>query len=658
MRNDPAAPRVVSHVRPAGGAPEADTLGRIARVGHHHYTGPPPPSPQDGGLFVSSALIRALRFVRAYWGWAVLGVLAVLGSTAADLASPQVLRRLIDVGITQDRPDVIVRSALLLVAIAAIGGVASFLQGYLSARASHGAAYDMRNTIFDKLQRLSFAYHDRAQTGQLITRVTSDVDLVREFVGGGLVQAISAILLLIGAITLLVRLDPRLSIVAFLIIPLTAGVLILFVRKLGPMFRQFQVRLAALNTVLQENVAGARVVRAFAREPFETERYDKANTALLDQGLEVRRIVSNAFPLLFSVGTIGVGLVTWAGSVQIVRGTLSVGELVAFTSYLFLLLQPLFVLGFGAQQIARSSASAERLFEILDAPEDVTEKPGAATLPRIEGRVEFRDVHLRYPGATTETLAGVDLVVEPDTVVAVVGATGSGKTTLVNLVPRFYDASEGAVLVDGTDVRDVTLPSLRGQIGFVMQDTVLFSGTVRENIAYGRPEVDDAAIKAAARAAQADEFIAELANGYDTVVGERGVKLSGGQRQRISIARALLIDPRILVMDDSTSSVDSQTESAIRDRLDELMSGRTTFIVAQRLSTARRANQVVVLDQGRIADVGTHDELLERSCLYAEIAASQLIGDETIVVPLSCALEVEDSGSDASGTAPRQGGGS
>jgi len=585
--------------------------------------------------------------VRAYRAWAALGVVAVLASTAADLASPQLLKQLIDVGIAQNRPDVILRSALLLIAVASAGGVASFLQGYFSARASHGAAFDMRNTIFDKLQRLSFAYHDRAQTGQLITRVTSDVDLVREFVGGGLVQGVSAILLLVGALVLLVRLDPRLSLFAFLVIPITVGVLLLFVRKLGPMFREFQVRLAGLNTVLQENVAGARVVRAFAREPFEIQRYDEANQALLDQGLKVRRVVANAFPLLFSVGTIGVGIVTWAGGVQIVAGTLSVGGLVAFTSYLFLLLQPLFVLGFGAQQIARSSASAERLFEILDAPEDVTEASDSTPLGRITGRVEFRDVHLRYPGAPTETLAGIDLEVQPDTKVAVVGATGSGKTTLVNLVPRFYDPTQGSVLIDGHDVRDATLSSLRGQIGFVMQDSVLFSGSVRDNIAYGRPEIGQDAVEEAARAAQAHGFIAALPAGYDTLVGERGIKLSGGQRQRIAIARALLIDPRILVMDDSTSSVDSHTEAAIRDRLDSLMEGRTTFIVAQRLATARRADLVLVLDGGRIVDSGTHAELIERSCLYAEIAASQLVGDGTVTVPDSCALDTQEGAREA-----------
>ncbi len=565
--------------------------------------------------------------MRAYWWAAALGVVFVLLSTVADLVSPQLLRQLIDVGIQKGDTAIITRDALLLVAVSALGGVATFAQGYFSARASHGAAFDMRNSIFDKLQRLSFAYHDQAQAGQLITRVTSDVDLVRDFVGGGLVQMVSAVLLLLGAVLFLVRLDPRLAVLALLIIPVTVTVLFVFVRRLGPMFRAFQVKLAALNTVLQENVAGARVVRAFAREPFETERFDAANRELLGVGLEVRHVVANAFPLLFSVGTIGVGIVTWAGSVQILAGTLTVGELVAFTSYLFLLLQPLFVIGFGAQQIARASASAERLFEVLDAPEDVTEKPGARDLPRLTGAVEFRGVSLRYPGSDHETLSEISLSIPPDTTVAVVGATGSGKTTLVNLVPRFYDATVGQVLVDGVDVRDVTLGSLRGQIGFVMQDSVLFSGSIRENIAYGRPDAAESDVIAAARSAEALGFIERLAQGLDTRIGERGVKLSGGQRQRIAIARALLVDPRILIMDDSTSSVDSRTEAAIRERLDELMTGRTTLIIAQRLSTARKADMVVVLDGGRISDVGTHDELLERSCLYAQIAASQLVTD-------------------------------
>ncbi len=591
---------------------------------------------------MSAALVRSLRFMRSYRFTAIAAVFAVLASSATDLASPQILRLLIDRGIAEGDIAFIWRGAAGLVGFAVLGGVASFLQGYWSARASHGAAFDMRNEIFDKLQRLSFAYHDRAQTGQLITRVTSDVDLVRDFVGGGLVQAVSAVLLLAGAVVLLLAMNWQLALIAFAVIPATLLVLLLFVRRLGPMFKEFQQRLAALNTVLQENVAGVRVVRAFAREEFEAQRYERANRDLLDSGLSVRRTVANAFPLLFSVGTIGVGFVTWAGAVQIVAGTLTVGQLVAFTSYLFLLLQPLFIIGFGAQQIARAGASAERLFEILDADVEILDRDGAVDLPPLAGRVDFEDVRLRYPGDSSDTLKGVSFSIESDTTVAIVGSTGSGKTTVVNLIPRFYDVTSGSVRVDGRDVRDVTLGSLRRAVGVVMQDSVLFSGTVRENIAYGRPDATDEQVEAAARAAQAHEFVTALADGYATRVGERGVKLSGGQRQRIAIARALLINPRILIMDDSTSSVDAQTEAALRARLDELMEGRTTFIVAQRLSTVRRADLILVIDDGRVAESGTHEELLSSSCLYAEIAASQLAGDESIELPDRCDLTGDD----------------
>jgi len=580
--------------------------------------------------------------MRSYRWTAFFAVLGVLGGSAADLVAPQILRALIDRGIGERDMRFIVLAAAGLVGVAMLGGMATFMQGYLSAKASHGAAFDMRNAIFDKLQTLSFSFHDRAQTGQLITRVTSDVDLVREFVGGGLVQAVSAALLLAGAVALLLSMNVTLALVTFAAIPGTLAVLLVFVRRLGPMFRQFQARLGALNSVLQENIAGIRVVKAFANEPYEAQRYRAANAHLLEQGLEVRRTVANAFPLLFAVGSFGVALVTGVGAVQIVRGSLTVGELVAFSSYAFLLLQPLFVIGFGAQAIARSGASAERLFEILDAQNEVRDRPGAEPLPPLQGQVEFRDVSLRYPGAVDETLSGITFEVEPDTIVALVGATGSGKTSVVNLIPRFYDATDGAVLVDGRDVRDVTLSSLRSSIGVVMQESVLFSGSVRENIAYGTPDATDEEVRSAARAAQAHEFIEQLPGGYDTRVGERGVKLSGGQRQRIAIARALLIDPRILIMDDSTSSVDTETEAALRVNLDRLMADRTTFIIAQRISTVRRADRILVIDDGRLVDSGTHDELMARSCLYTQIASSQLVGAEDIEWSGSCDLEEAD----------------
>ncbi|MDO8914632.1 MAG: ABC transporter ATP-binding protein [Coriobacteriia bacterium] len=584
------------------------------------------------------ALIRSLRFMRAYAGVAVAAVAAVLAGAAADLAGPQLLRWVVDAGIAKGDLSVVWRGAGLLVGLAVAGAIAQFAQSFLSAKASHGAAFDMRNEIFSKLQELSFSYHDRAQTGNLITRVTSDVDLVRDFVGGGLVNAISAALMLVGAVALLLWMNWQLALVAIAAIPATLVVLFLFVGRLGPQSKLFQERLSALNSVLQENIAGIRVVKAFAREHFETGRYRTASEALLQQGLEQRRTVANAFPLMSLAGSLGIVAVTWVGAIQITRGTLTVGGLVAFTAYIALLLQPLFVIGFGAQAIARAGAGAQRLFEVLDAVSEVAERPGAETLPPIRGRVEFQDVSFRYPGDDHDTLARVSFVVEPDTTVAIVGATGSGKSTVVSLVPRFYDVREGAVRIDGHDVRDTTLSSLRSQIGFVMQDSVLFSGTVRENIAYGRASATDAEVRAAAEAAQAAGFIAGLPEGYATRVGERGVKLSGGQRQRIAIARALLVDPRILIMDDSTSSVDTETESSLRAALEGLMAGRTTFVVASRLSTVRRADLILLIEDGALVASGTHDELLAENCLYAEIAASQLAGGETLTVPESCPM--------------------
>jgi len=336
--------------------------------------------------------------------------------------------------------------------------------------------------------------------------------------------------------------------------------------------------------------------------------------------------VANSFPLLSFVGSLGIVAVTWVGALQIVAGTLTVGGLVAFTAYIALLLQPLFVIGFGAQAVARAGASAQRLFEVLDARNDVVEKPDAVQLPPLSGRIVFDHVSFRYPGDDHDTLSDVSFALEPDTTVAIVGATGSGKTSIVNLVPRFYDVTAGAVRVDGLDVRDVGLDSLRSQIGVVMQDSVLFSGTVRDNIAYGRSDASIDEVVAAARAAQADAFISELPDGYRTRVGERGIRLSGGQRQRIAIARALLVEPRILIMDDSTSSVDTETEAALRASLDTLMVGRTTLVIAQRLSTVRRADTILLIDEGRLAASGTHEELLADNCLYAEIASSQLVG--------------------------------
>jgi ATP-binding cassette subfamily B protein len=396
--------------------------------------------------------------------------------------------------------------------------------------------------------------------------------------------------------------------------------------SMGPLFGRVQVALGRLNTVLQEDLRGIRVVRAFSGEAREAERYRKINDELLGHNLGIIDAIATNFPFVGFFANLGTLVVVGVGGLLIFRQRLTLGELLAFNSYLGFLLMPLMTLGFIAAQISRAGASALRVFELLDTQVEVADKPGAQTLPPLKGRVELRDVRFRYAGSEREILRGVSFVAEPGQLVAILGTTGSGKSTIINLIPRFYDVTGGAVLLDGHDVREVTLSSLRSQIGVVLQDALLFSGTVRENIAYGRPEATQEQIHAAAEAAQAAEFIAGLPQGYDTVVGERGVGLSGGQRQRLAIARALLTDPRLLILDDSTSAVDAGTEAAIQDALDRLMRGthRTALVIAQRISTVRDADLILVLDEGRVVAQGTHEQLLGSSPLYNEILGSQL----------------------------------
>jgi len=578
---------------------------------------------------VLSPLRRALGYLRPYRSVALGAFLSLVAVSLASLLSPRLLEWTIDDGISAGDLATVRLAAVAIVGVAVLRGLFAFLQGYLSEKASQGVAYDLRNTIYDKLQRLSFSYHDQAQTGQLLTRVTSDVEMVRQFVGLGFLQFLSALTLLFGSAALLLTFNWRLALSALSIVPLILLVLGTFIRRVHSRFTVVQERLGALNTVLQENLAGARVVRAFAAEEHEAKRYGKANEALLDVWLGIIRIFATSFPLIFFCANLGTLIVFWLGGRSVIAGEMTVGRLVAFNAYLALLLMPLFILGGLAAGLSRASASAARVFEVIDAEIEVADRPGARPLGPIIGRVAFEDVSFRYVGAAEEVLKGVSFTAQPGDTVAILGRTGSGKSTIINLVPRFYEVTGGRVTVDGIDVRDVTLESLRRQIGIVLQDPVLFSGTVRENIAYGRPEAADQDVEAAARAAQAHDFIAEFPEEYDTAIGERGVRLSGGQKQRLAIARALLVDPRILIFDDSTSSVDTETESRIQAALAELLKGRTAFVIAQRISTVLRANQILLLSAGRIVDQGTHEALLATSSLYAEIVASQLVDDVT-----------------------------
>ena len=577
------------------------------------------------------AVRRALAYLRSYKREAAGAFIALILSSAATLATPQLIRVAIDEGIAPRSLDIILLAVGGLVGAALMRGLFQFLQGYLAERASQGVAYDLRNDLFAKIERLGFGYYDKVETGQLVTRLTSDVEQIRTFAGSGVVQLAAAAVMLAGTTALLFSLNWRLALIALAIVPVIVVLLLRFVRRIGPLFRGVQQTLGRLNSILQEDLAGIRVIRTFARENYERERYRSVNEELLGRNLETVRTFSNNFPFVFLLANLGTLTIILFGGLQVIGGGLTVGELVAFNTYLGFLLFPILTIGFLAAGISRAGASSQRIFEVLDAPLEVEDSPNAVPLPPVSCQVEFDDVSFRYPGDEREILRNISFTAEPGQTVAILGTTGSGKSTLVNLIPRFYDVTEGSVKLDRHDVRDVTLSSLRGQIGIVLQTSLLFSGPVRDNIAYGRPDATQKEIEAAARAANAHEFIRDLPQGYASVVGERGVGLSGGQRQRIAIARALLVDPRLLILDDSTSAVDAETETAIQESLDRLMreGNRTAFVIAQRASTIRDADLILVLDGGTIAAQGTHEELLSESELYNEILGSQLITENT-----------------------------
>ncbi len=574
------------------------------------------------------ALWRTLTYLKPYLLITVLALLALLLSTAGNLAIPAFSQRIIDQGIAQQSLNIVITFACAIVGVAVLRALFTFLQGYWSAKVSQGIAYDLRNALYVQIQSLSFSYHDQAQTGQLLTRTTSDVELVRGFLGTAILQAIGAAVLMIGSITLMVRTSARTALVVLVLAPVAIILFIIFFRKARPLFMAGQQLLEKLNVVLQENLAGVRVVRAFVRRVYEEQRFAERNRSVMDLQIQVGRVIAIAIPLIFFVANLATLAVTWVGGSQVIQGLMTMGELVAFTNYILMAIFPLFMLSMLLATIAQASAGAERIFEVLDTATTIEDKPDAQPLAEIAGRIVFDNVWFRYFDSQPWILQNINFVAEPGQRIALLGATGSGKTTVTNLIPRFYDVTKGRVLIDGRDIRDVTLESLREQVGIVLQETQLFAGSIRENIAFGDPDATLEEVIAAAQAAQAHDFIMASPDGYEMQVSERGVNLSGGQKQRLAIARALLVNPRILILDDATSSVDYQTELKLRQALERLMEGRTSFIIAQRVSTARDADLILVLDQGKIVAQGNHEELLEQSPLYAEIYYSQLEGAE------------------------------
>lgn len=567
-------------------------------------------------------LLRLISYLKPYKRRAALAYVCLLSVTALSLLVPWVLKEAVDIGLAKETPSLLALLAGGLLGLGLVRASFSFGQRYLTGWLAHRVSYDLRNQLYDRIQNLSFKFHDHSQTGQLMSRCTSDVSAVENFSGMALMESINILVLLISVLAILFSIHPGLAAASLIPIPILAVVTVRFGVRISPMFRRIQEQHADMTTILQEDLTGIQVVRAFTREPYEIERFRDANVELMRRRLLAVGEWAFNFPLMTFIISLSTAIILLYGGNLVVQGLLTVGTLVAFNSYLGMLAMPVQRLGWLVNMAAEAVASGERIFEILDTESPVREKPGAAELPVGQGRVEFREVCFSY--GDEAVLNRVSLVAEPGQVVALLGATGSGKSTVIHLIPRFYDVTSGQILVDGHDVRDVTPRSLRRQIGIVLQDTFLFSATIRENIAYGREDATEGEIIAAAQAAHAHDFILQFPDGYDTLVGERGITLSGGQRQRVAIARALLLDPRILLLDDSTSSVDTQTEYEIQQALARLMQGRTTFVIAQRLSTVVRADQILVLDEGRIAERGTHAELLARGGLYADIYNLQL----------------------------------
>lgn len=569
-------------------------------------------------------LFKLRRFYQPYLWQLILNMIILLSMTGLSLVVPQILQGVIDKGLKTGAAAFLLRSALILVGIGAGTAVLNLGQRYLTEWIGAHIGYDLRNSMYDHIQYLPFTYHDHSTTGQLINRCIEDVRAVQTFAGDSLVQIVQLGVLSVGVVVVLVSRNPWMAVIALL--PLVPMVMMTtdFGQRITRLFYNVDNTLGDLSAQLQENVSGVQVVRAFAREAHEKERFDQINRTYFNARVKVLSEWAKVMPTTSLLITMGTILILMVGGPLVLQGKMTVGELVAFNAYLLMLSAPVQQLAWLVNAIGESEAGAQRVLEILDHDPAIQSPLGALPQKTLRGCVEFRNVSLRYQDEKIDALSNINLLVEPNQLIALIGQTGSGKTSLVNLVPRFYDVTEGAVLVDGVDVRQSELVSLRKQIGIVLQTSLLFSDTISENIRYGRSEATDEEVFAAAKAAQAHEFIIKLAEGYETLVGERGVTLSGGQRQRIAIARALLMNPRILVLDDSTSSVDTQTELLIQEALDLLMAGRTTFVIAHRLATVRRADLILVMADGRIVQQGKHAELLDQGGLYKEIYDLQL----------------------------------
>jgi ABC-type multidrug transport system fused ATPase/permease subunit len=569
--------------------------------------------------------VRLLGFLRPYRASLIVSTVLAIASQGAAIAVLLLTGAVIDELEGEGSGD---RIAVLIAAIVIVGIAKALLmigRRFISGRQALGVEYDMRDDLYGQLVRLSFGFYDRHQTGQLMSRATVDLQAVRFFLGYGLIFFAQHLITIAAVTVVLFVIDWRLALIAVAITPLLVLIAYRYSRVSHPVLREVQQKLGDVATVAEESIVGVHVVKSFAQEERRAERFARAADAVFHESVRANRQRALYVPLLTFLPLVAQGIVLLAAGRMVVSGSLTIGGFFAFNLLLAMLVMPLRMLGMWIGQAQRATASGERIFEVLDEPEGIADRPDAQPLPQGTGEIRFEAVSFAYePGRPV--LEEIDVDVPAGRTVALIGHTGSGKTTLASLVPRFYDATAGRVLVDGVDVRHVTRRSLRREIGVISQDPFLFSASVRDNIAFGLPDAPEEAVVAAARAAQAHEFVEELPKGYDTVIGERGITLSGGQRQRIAIARALLIDPRILILDDATASVDATTESLIREGLREAMRGRTTIIIAHRLSTIALADEIVVLDGGRVAARGTQGELLDTSPVFREIHEHGLLG--------------------------------
>ncbi len=642
-----------------------------------------------------NGLAKAIRYMRPYSWMAVLGFVTTILPVLMELVAPRMIQFVIDKGIRAGDMNAVWQASAVMLLAAVIGAATTIGQGIARAQISQGIAFDLRNDLFRHIQRFSFANLDRMQTGQLMTRVSSDVDVVRMFLSAGLALLLRTLLMVIGSLVMILLIDWQLSLVMIAMLGLAGGIIHWFLRVVSPLFSIVQQKLGELNTMVQENLAGVHVVKAYVREQHEIERFSAQNQEYMEQNIKVGRYLALVLPVLLILTNVGATVVIWQGGLDVIGGRLTIGELIAFNSYLMIGMSPLLLLSNILSMVSRAEASAKRIVEVQETEPAIQTPAAPIVVEEPAGEIIFDDVRFHYSGSQSieatmasrerlksgeqtlatqpagpgdlrnpvrenrvvrtleppnscgnarthsafrpaqrlegahdssigeEVLDGIHLRALPGQKIALMGATGAGKSTLVNLIPRFYDAGSGAIKLDGVDVRDWEPSRLRKQIGVVLQQTTLFGGTVRQNIAYGRPQASMEEVIRAAQAAQAHDFIARMPNGYDSVVEARGANLSGGQKQRIAIARALLTNPAVLILDDSTSAVDLDTEVRLQEALKERLAHTTTFVVAQRISSVIDADQILVLDNGKIAAQGVHGQLLATSEIYQEIYYSQ-----------------------------------